>query len=200
MLKQEFLDKLRTDLVGLPKQELEERLAFYSEMIDDCIEDGLSEEDAVAGVGSVDEISAQIISDIPFAKIAKERIKPKRRMKAWEIVLLILGSPIWLSLAVAAFVVILSLYVVLWSLIVSVWAILAALAASALGVAFAGIAFAIFNNALVGVAMIGAALVCAGLAIFMFFGCHGATKGIILLTKKLALGVKKCFVRKEKAE
>ncbi len=200
MLKQEFLDKLRADLVGLPKQELEERLAFYSEMIDDRIEDGLSEEDAVAGVGSVDEISAQIISDIPFAKIAKERIKPKRRMKAWEIVLLILGSPIWLSLAVAAFVVILSLYVVLWSLIVSVWAIFAALAASALGVAFAGIVFAIFDNALVGVAMIGAAIVCAGLAIFMFFGCHGATTGIILLTKKLALGVKKCFVRKEKAE
>ena len=121
-------------------------------------------------------------------------------MKAWEIVLLILGSPIWLSLAVAAFVVILSLYVVLWSLIVSVWAIFAALAASALGVAFAGIVFAIFDNALVGVAMIGAAIVCAGLAIFMFFGCHEATKGIILLTKKLALGVKKCFVRKEKAE
>ena len=169
-------------------------------MIDDRIEDGLSEEDAVAGVGSVDEISAQIISDIPFAKIAKERIKPKRRMKAWEIVLLILGSPIWLPLVAAAFVVILSIYVVLWSLIVSVWAVFAALAASALGVAFAGITFAILSNALVGVAMIGAAIVCAGLAIFMFFGCNGATKGIILLTKKLALGVKKCFVRKEKAE
>lgn len=200
MLKQEFLDKLRTDLVGLPKQELEERLAFYSEMIDDRIEDGCDEEDAVAGVGSVGEISAQIISDIPLAKIAKERIKPKRRMKAWEIVLLILGSPIWLPLAAAAFVVILSIYVVLWSLIVSVWAVFASLAAAAIGVAFAGVTFAIVGNVLVGVAMIGAAIVCAGLSIFLFFGCHAATKGIIQLTKKLALGIKKCFVRKESAE
>ena len=33
-----------------------------------------------------------------------------------------------------------------------------------------------------------------------FFGCNGATKGIAILTKKIALGIKKCFVKKEDAE
>ena len=38
MCKQDFLDELRAKLIGLPKQELEERLTFYSEMIDDRME------------------------------------------------------------------------------------------------------------------------------------------------------------------
>ena len=69
-------------------------------MIADRMEDGLSEEDAVASVGSVEEIAAQIIADTPLSKLAKAYIKPKRRLTAWEIVLLALGFPIWFSLLV----------------------------------------------------------------------------------------------------
>ena len=45
--------------------------------------------------------------------------------------------------------------------------------------------------------MIGACLVLAGLAILMFLGCLAASKGALLLTKKIALGIKSLFVRKE---
>lgn len=200
MRKLEFLNQLRAKLVGLPRQDAEERLAFYGEMIDDRIEDGLTEEEAVLDIGSVDEIYEQIIADIPFAKIAKERIKPKRRLLAWEIVLLVLGSPIWLSLAIAAFAIILSLYVVLWSLIVSVWAVFVSLVACVIGGAAAGVMFAITGNGFTGIAMVSVGVVCAGLAILLFFGCKAATKGTLLLTRKMALGTKKCFVRKEKAQ
>ena len=82
MKKQEFLARLRKSLRGLPKNDVEERLTFYGEMIDDGIEDGLSEEDAVSRIGSVDEIARRTIADIPLAKIAKERIKPKRKLSA----------------------------------------------------------------------------------------------------------------------
>lgn len=200
MSKQEFLDQLRLKLVGLPEKELCERLAFYSEAIDDRIEDGLSEEEAVSDIGTVDEIAAQIISDIPFAKIAKERIKPKRRLGAWEIILIILGSPIWISLAAAAIVVILSGYVVLWSLIASVWAIFASLAACSVGGVAAGVIFAVTGKFLSGIATVGMGIACAGLTIFAFFGCRAATKGTVLLTKKLALAIKRLFVRKEEAK
>lgn len=123
MSKQEFLAQLHKGLSGLPQDDIEERLAFYSEMIEDQMEDGLSEEEAVLAVGSIDEIVTQVVEDIPLTKIAKERIKPKGRLSTGVIILLALGSPIWLSLGIAAFAVVLSLYVVLWSLIVSVWAI-----------------------------------------------------------------------------
>ena len=96
MNKSEFLGTLRKGLHGLPQNDIEERLAFYGEMIDDRIEEGLSEDEAVSAVGDVNEIAAQTVAETPFAKIAKERIRPKRRLKAWEIVLIALGSPIFL--------------------------------------------------------------------------------------------------------
>ena len=210
MTKSEFLDALRARLSGLPQSDVEERLLFYSEMIEDRIEDGTDEEEAVDAIGSVEDIAAQIIADVPLTRIAKERIKPKRRLRAWEIVLLAVGSPIWLSLGIAAFTVILALYVVLWSLIISLWAVFASLIACALGLSvagiamiggpyvFAGVIMAAESHVFSGIALIGVGLVCAGLGIFLFFGCNAATKGAILLTKKIALGVKKAFMRKER--
>ena len=65
MDKQEFLSKLRAKLFGLPQKELEERLSFYSEMIDDRIEEGLSEEDAVKELGTVYEGEWQVSAEDP---------------------------------------------------------------------------------------------------------------------------------------
>lgn len=199
MNKQEFLAGLRKGLSGLPQDDIEERLTFYSEMIDDRMEEGLSEEEAVGEIGSVDEIVAQVVAETPLAKIAKERIKPKRRLRAWEVILLVLGSPIWLSLAVAAFAVALSLYVVLWSLIISLWAVFGSLIACALGGVASGIGFACGGHLLSGIAMIGAGIICAGLSVFLFYGCKAATKGTLLLTKEFVIWIKNCFIRKEEA-
>ena len=98
-------------------------MTFYAEMLDDRIEEGLSEEEAVAAAGAVEEIVRQTVDETPLAKIAKERVRPKRHLKAWEIVLLALGSPVWLSLGIAAAAVILAVYVSLWDVIVSLWAV-----------------------------------------------------------------------------
>ena len=112
MTKLEFLLSLNEKLSGLPMAEVKERLNFYIEMIEDRIEEGLSEEEAVSAVGSVEQIAEQIISEIPLTKIATEKIKPKRQLKGWEICLLILGAPLWLSLVIGAVSVLFSLYVV----------------------------------------------------------------------------------------
>lgn len=199
MSKQEFLVRLRKGLSGLPQDDIEERLMFYSEMIEDQMEEGLSEEEAVSAVGSVDEIAAQVVADIPLAKIAKERIKPKRRLSAGEIVLLALGSPIWLSLGIAAFAVTLSLYISLWAVIISLWAVFASLAVCFIGGVLACIVFTVGGNGASGIAMLAAGIVCAGLSIFMFYGCKAATTGTLLLTKKMTIYIKNCFIKKEAA-
>lgn len=192
MTKLRFLLLLQDRLSGLPQDDVEERLNFYSEMIEDRMEEGLSEEEAVAAVGAIDEIAAQIVADIPAAK---EKVKGRRQLKAWGIVLLALGSPIWISLLVAGFVVILSIYISLWSMIVSLWAAFASLVACGFSVVVVGIAFALGGNGLTGVAMIGAGIVSAGLSIFLFYGCKSATKGTILIAKNAGLGIKNCFVK-----
>lgn len=199
MRKQEFLARLRRCLAGLPQGDIEERVSFYSEMIDDRMEEGCSEEDAIRQIGSVDEVAAQIVADVLLAERAEETATPKRRLKAWEIVLLALGSPVWLSLLIAAFAVVLSLYISLWAVIVSLWAAFGALIGCALGGVVAGIGFVCGGHSLAGVAMLAAGMVCAGFSIFTFYGCRAATEGAVLLTKKMSLWIKNCFVKKEEA-
>ena len=171
MSKAEFLLALREKLSFLSREEAEERLAFYSEMIDDRMDEGLSEQQAVDEIGSVNEIAAQIVTEIPFTKLAKKKIKPKRRLAAWEVVLLILGSPIWLSLLIALFAVGLSLYASLWAVIISLWAVAIAVIVSAIGCFVLGAFCCLHVNGLTGLAAIGAGCVCAGLAIVFCLGC-----------------------------
>ena len=199
MSKQAFLARLRKELSGLPKDDIEERLAFYEEMIDDRTEEGLSEEEAVSAAGAIDEIVAQTIADISLPKIARERLLPKRRLKAWEIVLLALGSPIWLSLGIAAAAVILALYVSLWAVIVSLWAVFGALAACVLVSVPTCVISIAGGSAASGFAVFAAGIVSMGLSIFMFFGCKAITKAIFMQTKRIAIGIKKCFIKKEEA-
>ena len=198
MSKQEFLAQLRKGLSGLPKDDIDGRLMFYEEMIDDRIEEGLSEEEAVSAIGPADKIIEQTVKEIPLAKIAKERIKPKRRLKAWEIVLLSVGSPIWFSLGIAAAVVILSLYVSLWAVIISLWAVFVSFFACFIGGIVSGTIYAFCGNIPpVSIALIACGIVFAGLSIFSFYGCKAATKGILILTKKIAVWIKNYFIKKE---
>lgn len=197
MTKHEFITQLRDRLSELPEREVEERLSFYVEMIDDRIEDGRTEQEAVADLGPLDEIAAQIVADIPLLQIAKKRIKPTRRLKAWEIVLLAVGSPVWASLLIAALAVLIALYASFWAIIVSLWAAFGSLAGCALGGVVSGFALSMGANLPAGMALIGAGIVCAGLSVLLFFACKAATKGLVVLASKTVLAVKRCLIKKE---
>lgn len=187
MTKLEFLDVLHDKLSGLPENEIEERLAFYNEMIDDGIEEGLSEEEAIARIGAIED------TDVPISKPENK----KQKLSPWVIVLLVIGAPLWISLLVAAFSVVISLYAALWSAIVSLWATEVALWGYVLGGLLLGIVQLCTGSASAGVAYIGMALVCVGLSLFLFYGCKAATKGAGWLTKKIANSIRDCF-KKEK--
>lgn len=197
MNKQEFLTRLKEALAGLPQDDVAERLSFYAEMIDDRVEDGMTEEDAVAGIGSAEQIAAQILRETPITRLVKERVRPKRRLRAWEIVLLVLGAPIWLSLLLALLAVVFSVYAALWSVLLSLWAVELSLAVSSLGAAVLGVVLLVRGAGGEGLALFGAAFLLAGLSVFLFLGCKAATEGILLLTKKLAWWIKSRFLRKE---
>ena len=198
MNKQEFLEELRKALSGVPQDDVEERLSFYGEMIDDRMEEGASEEEAVDGIGPVEDVAAQMISEIPLTKIVREKITPKRSLRGGEILLIVLGFPLWFPLLIAFFAVCLALYIVLWALDIALWAVWIALGACALAGMVAMVVYFIQGVPVPAVAALGCALFCAGIAIFLFRGCIAATKGIARLTKKIALGIKKKIIRKGK--
>ncbi len=198
MTKKQFLDELERGLSGIPKNDIYERTTFYSEMIDDRMEDGLSEEEAVAGIGPVEDIVKQVLSETPLTKIVKERITPKQGLKPWQIVFLVLGFPVWFPLLIAFFAIVFFLYVVIWSVITAFWAAFAVF----IGVLFVslivGIIYAFLGRPVTGLSLISAALVLAGLSIFWFFICKASTKGAAILSKNIALGIKHMFVGRNK--
>lgn len=197
MNKQEFLSALRSRLSGLSEEDIEKSVEYYSEMIDDRVEDGLSEEEAVEALGSVEEIASKILLDTPLTKLVKAKVKPKGGISAWAIVLLVLGAPLWLSLIVAALSVVLSIYAVIWVLALVLYTVVFALAVSA-AACIAGAFVMLFTSGVKGFILgIGAAFICAALAMLMFVGSYYAVKGIICLSKAILRGIKYCFIGKE---
>ena len=195
MTKDAFLTQLKVALEGLPKDEAENTLSFYREMVDDKIEEGLTEEEAVASVDTVEKIVAQVVGDTPLSKILIDKAKPKRKLQPWEILLLVLGSPIWLSLGIAAAAVLFSLWISLWAVLISVWSVFISMVGSAGGCAFGGIVLLCVGKVPEGLVALAIALVAGGLGIFLFTGCKQITKQCILLTKKLLLWIKTIFTR-----
>lgn len=199
MNKQEFIEKLRARLSGLSQSDVEERISFYCEMIEDRMEEGLSEEEAVRAIGNVDEIAEQIVAEKPQVFPEIEEPAPKRKIKTWEIVLIAVCSPIWVSLAVAAVAVAIALFATLWAVVVSLWATFGGLIGGALGGVIGGTVFICGGKNITGVVVITAGIVCAGLAIFLFFGCKALTKGAVWVVKESFNAIGKRFEKREVA-
>ena len=158
MDKRTFLQNLQKRLKGLPEEDLQRTLDYYREMIEDRMEEGLSEEEAVANIGSVEEIAEPLLPKTP-----------KKKMKAWEIVLLILGFPVWFPLLVSAAAVVFSLVVTIYSVDVSLGACCLG------GVLGAGVYLTQLHFA--GAAFLfGAGLACGGLSILCFMGSNALVR------------------------
>ena len=198
MDKNRFLQELRARLAGLPADALEERLSFYSEMIDDRIEDGASEEDAVAVTGSVEDVAGQILSEIPISELVKEKVRRERSGRGiWSTVLIILGFPVWLPLLAAVLAVLLSVYVAALAVVLSIWAVALSLAVSAvLGIAAAALRLirGQFAQAFV---YLGVAAILAGLSMMLYPVCRALTKGVLSLTAKAGLGIRNMIIGRE---
>lgn len=191
MNKYEFLAQLRKQLETIPEADARASVDYYAEMIDDRMEEGLSEEEAVAAVGDVKQIARNIFAETPV-----EQRQP-RKISGWIVALLVLGAPVWLALLIAAAAVVFSVWVSLWSVVVSLYAVAVSLGVSCVGCLVASFVTIKMPGAVfVGV---GAALVCAGLAIAFFMLSNLAAKGMVALTKLTWKGTRHCSVRKEQS-
>ena len=65
MKKEEFLAELAAELRDLSKEDIARSLEYYGEMIDERVEDGMSVEDAVAGLGGAEAAAQQILAELP---------------------------------------------------------------------------------------------------------------------------------------
>ncbi|MCQ2458442.1 MAG: DUF1700 domain-containing protein [Clostridia bacterium] len=196
MTRIEFMVALEKALEGFPRETADETLAYYSEILSDRMEEGADEAEAVASVGTVDEIRDSILSEMPVRKLVRETIKPRKHFSTAAILLLILSLPVTLPLAVSLFAVILSAFIAFWAVIISLWAAEAALIAGGIGGIGLAVAELIRGNPFQALFAFGAGLVCPALAVFMFFVFKALTRALIAAGKAVLKGVKRIFIRR----
>ncbi len=197
MGKEEFLFNLRKRLSLLPPGDIEDRILFYREMIDDRIDEGMPEEAAVAAVGTVDEVAGQIMSEIPLSKLVMHKVQPKKSRNIGTIILLIAGAPLWLPLLIALFAVFLSLYIVLWAIQLSFWAVNLSLLLATIVTIPAAVLYFVRANFAGGIFSLGAGIILLGVTMLMFVICRLLTKALLWLTDRFFFRIKSGFVRKE---
>ena len=193
MTKQEFLSELERALGKLPHAEVEQALAFYDEAISDRMEDGLSEAEALAGLGPVDEIAAQIAAETP--PIPRAIARANTGSRTLNIVLLAVFSPIWIPVVLALAAAALAVYVAIWAVIAALWAVDAVLAL----MPFAGLAALASTLGggmpLPGVFAFGLSLVSSGFGLVASFAVFWASKLLFRATRSFARWIASLFVR-----
>ncbi len=165
MKKIEFLALLRQRISVLPKQEVEAALEYYSEMIDDYIESGYTTEQAIAQMGGLDNVAAQILAGAqnpyyvaPYAQ--------KQKKNGLLIALLILGFPVWFPLLITAFCLVLTAAIALLTLfMVTPWSLVVSFGASAIALLAAAPAILVGEGIAALALTVGAALILAALCI-----------------------------------
>lgn len=197
MNKTEFTEQLRAALKGLSEEDLKKSVDYYEEMIDDRMEDGIPEEEAVNGLGSIDEIKDKILKEIPITNIVKEKIKPKRSLAGWEIALLVIGSPVWVPIVLSLIITGLSIYMTFWIIILSLYVTdLSLFISGILGIVAA---FMQTNGFATGLFLSGIGITLTGVSVLLFFGFNQITKWMFILSKKFLLWLKKLFVGEKKS-
>ncbi len=183
MKKQEFLNELAAALHNLPREERYRTLSYYDELIDDRMEDGQNEEEAVSGLGDPESVAREILGEEEETPVSTGTGR-----RVWVIVLLVLGFPLWGSLLLTGLCLLLTLYILLFvPVIVLVGLALGFLAAALLGMV--GTPFLVLDVGILsgglpaGLFQLGMAVALLGLSVLSAVGLYYTTKGIVRVSK-----------------
>ena len=192
MKKEAFLQALERRLEGMSADEKARALEFCAESIDDRMEDGMAEEDAVTALGDVEDVARGLLADRPLGAVVRERVR--RESNAGRVVLLICASPLLVTFSAVG----LSVYAALWAAMVSIYAVVASLLVAGAACALGGVALMFLQGAAPGLCVCGAGLVSFALGLLLIDPVKAAAKGLWRLTKAFGRGCKRMIVGRRK--
>ena len=198
MRKQEFLNQLAAALAGMDREERYRTLSYYDELIDDSMEDGQDEEQAVAGLGDPGQVARELL-------VEEEPAVPKATgRKVWVIVLLVLGFPLWGSLLLAGACLLLVLFILLYVPVVILGALaLSCLVAALMGVV--GIPFLIWDVGVLagglpaGLFQLGLSAALLGVSALSVVALFYTTKGCVWVCKSIWRWMRRSVSKKGRA-
>lgn len=195
MTKSEFISILEKKLEGIPKEDIKNTIEYYNEIIMDKQDEGVSEEEVIESLGTIDEIVNFTLSEIPVSKLVKEKLNLNRKLKIWEIVLLTITSIIWAPLLLVLLVVILSIYLCLWSGVIALGSVSVSCLASSL-ISIPGIIDIFTSDFSSGILLIAVGMMMLGFGILLGLLTIKLAKIMVVLCKKIVLKIKTYFVKK----
>ncbi len=192
MKKKDFIRELKFKIRKLDKKEVEDIISYYSELIDDRIEQGENEEDIILSLGSIDLIAKNIFEEKNISnediEIVESEIVDNKKAKynndttVLKILLLVLLFPLWISLGVFFLTILIIILSVFFAIAVSSIALIASGIFTLIG-SFIHFAF----NFGAGIIQLGVSFLIIALGLLLFsilplFGKLG--KGFIKIMKK----------------
>lgn len=196
MSKADFLRLLERALMQLSEEERQKNLEYYSELLDDMMEEGMTEAEATAKLGSPNQIAQSILQEMPLGKLVSTRMKPKSGWTPLAIVLAVVGSPVWVPLLLATVAIVLAVFVSIWALGFAAVAVVLGLAVAVVATPIIAIRAATLTLP-VGLLLLGAGLVLLGLCVLGGLMAVELCKLLWQLTVWLAHKIKGLFIRKE---
>ena len=196
MSKADFLRLLERALMQLSEEERQKNLEYYSELLDDMMEEGMTEAEATAKLGSPNKIAQSILQEMPLGKLVSTRMKPKSGWTPLAIVLAVVGSPVWVPLLLATVAIVLAVFVSIWALGFAAVAVVIALAVAVVAAPIFAVRAAVMTLPL-GLMLLGAGLVLLGLCVLGGLMAVELCKLLWQLTVWLAHKIKGLFIRKE---
>jgi len=195
MNKMEFLAALKGRLDGLSPNDVNKSLEFYAEMIDDRVEEGLTEEQAVMEIGSPIDVADKIIAEMPIATVIKSKIKNRGKLSGWMIALLAILSPVIFSLFLAFSITYITVIAVIWSLFVMLVGIIIGFIVGGLGGVVVSIIQAVAGTSPSFLFTLSASLMLMGLGLLLMLTVKSAYKGTAFLTSRTAKFIKSLIVK-----
>ncbi|MDP4119569.1 MAG: DUF1700 domain-containing protein [Bacillota bacterium] len=194
MSKTEFLEALKSRIAQLPPIEIDKTIAYYSEIIDDRIEDGMTESEAISSL-DLDSIVSQIMLDTPLYTLIKAKAKKSYAWTAGKIAFVIICSPIWVPLLIAVLSVIFALAISVLAVIFSIFAVVFSLGIAGV---FAVISspFEFASSAGIGLTSLGTGFVLVGLMLLAVYPAVIICNLIAKACKKLFNKIKSLLVQK----
>lgn len=191
MNKAEFLNELAFYLQKMNASEKNKFLTYYDEMISDYVENGMTEEVAVNKIGVPKKIAEELLGDYDSVKLNL----PSTGSRWLNIILTIIGFPLWGSVLLAFILMVFSVYLIFWCVPLSTGAgCVGFFATSIIGIV--GSPFVMIKSFPVGVIQLGAGIASIGISLLLGFATIALSKKIIIITKNLNIKLITLFKKK----
>lgn len=139
MDKKQFLLELKEQFKIYGIKDYQDFISDYDELIEDYLEDGYSFEDIIKKIGTPKMIVSKLAT-----QDGKGFSNYSSGMKILIIILLVLGSPLWICLVASLFLLLLSAYIMIW--LIPFLLFVFALAGAVTGVACLGTSFFVLQD------------------------------------------------------